>query len=210
MQLSDPGVSVTGAPWVSRGLQDVTTVALEFDGVSALDVGPEDWYLSRPGFAAGGIGVAAVWWGAATALAQYLHIALADRAASSAANSGAGAGQAGQSDQISLLQLGRCDTSLFAAGAVLEHFAERIDRQGFRGPEWAEALRARSIVHDSCETVLTCVLHTLGARPSTNDESFARRVADLQTYLLQHKPERDLAAVGAAALEGIPTVWTGR
>lgn len=206
VRLAEDGVQVTGTPWVSRGLQDVDTVSLDFDDVHALDVGPEDWYLSRPGFAAGAVGVAAVWWGGATTLAQHLHVALSERAAGGSGSSG-GNGP----DQISLWNLGRCDSALFAAGAVLDQLARRIDDVPHTaGPDWPEALRVRGIVHDACETTLSCVLHTLGPGALTGDEQYARRIADLQVYLRQHKPGKDLVTVGAGALDGMPTVWGHR
>ncbi|MEY8566311.1 acyl-CoA dehydrogenase family protein [Corynebacteriaceae bacterium 7-707] len=208
VRLTGDNVSVSGAPWVSRGLREVETVTLDFDAVPAHDVGPEDWYLSRPGFALGAVGVAAVWWGGASALVQQLHMHLAQRADSKADSK---ADSPAAVDQISLWHLGRCDAALVAAGAVLEQLAGRVDGDGHAGdPEWAEALRARAVVHDACETVLTSVTHALGPAPLTGDEDFARRVADLQVYLRQHKPEKDLATVGSRALDGLPTVWGGR
>lgn len=206
VRLDEDGVTVSDTPWVSRGLHDVETVTLDFDTVHAHDVGPEDWYLTRPGFALGGVGVAAVWWGAATALAQALHMDLSHRA-ETADPDAPGTGV----DQISLWQLGRCDSVLSAAGAVLDQTARHADREDDdRGPEWAEVLRVRGIVHDACETTLTSVLHALGPAPLTGDEDHARRIADLQVYLRQHKPQKDLATVGSRALDGLPTVWGGR
>lgn len=62
------GVSPLPGTWVSRGLIDVPSGGLQLDGVAAVSVGEDEWYLTRPGFAWGGIAVAAVWFGAAQAL----------------------------------------------------------------------------------------------------------------------------------------------
>lgn len=190
--LDDPGVRPAEGRWVARGLSAVETVSLDLVSVPALPVGGEDWYLSRPGFALGGIGVAAVWWGAACALAGRLRLALRER----------------EPDQIALHHLGRCDAALHAAGAVLAQAADEADRSGADPHAWPAALRLRCIVHDACETVLTAVAHTLGPGPLTQEEEHARRVADLQVYLRQHKAERDLATVGEGVLAGMPAVWS--
>ncbi|KGN41497.1 hypothetical protein N801_07400, partial [Knoellia aerolata DSM 18566] len=70
VDLAHPGVERSDAPWVSRGLAAVRSTGLRLTAVPATPVGPPGWYLSRPGFAWGGVGVAAVWFGAAAALAQ--------------------------------------------------------------------------------------------------------------------------------------------
>jgi alkylation response protein AidB-like acyl-CoA dehydrogenase len=54
--------------WVARGLRTVTSAAVRFDGTPAQPVGGPGWYLTRPGFAWGGMGVAACWHGGARGL----------------------------------------------------------------------------------------------------------------------------------------------
>lgn len=199
VSLSEAGVAIGEGNWVARGLRTVRTVPVSFDDVPAQPVGAEDWYLSRPGFAVGGIGVAAIWWGAAASLVAALRDAYRVR----------------EPDQIALYHLGRADSALHGAGAVLadtarQVTARQVTARGEGPPEhaWAEALRVRCIVHDACETVLAATAHALGPAPLTHDEEHARRVADLQVYLRQHKPERDLAGVGRGVLDGLSAVWT--
>src|SRR6202007_1246568 len=55
-------------PSVARGLRNVTSAAVRFDGPPADPVGAPGWYLARPGFAWGGMGVAACWHGGARGL----------------------------------------------------------------------------------------------------------------------------------------------
>ena len=43
-----------------------------------------------------------------------------------------------------------------------------------------------------------------GRPPFTQEEPYARRVADLQVYLRQHHGERDLAALGQLVLPSDP------
>ena len=59
--LGHPGVRHPEQDWVSRGLTRVRSTTLELDGVPGTPLGEDGWYLERPGFAWGGIGVAAVW-----------------------------------------------------------------------------------------------------------------------------------------------------
>ena len=77
--LDRPGVAVDAGAWVPRGLRDITTSTVTFDDVPADPVGDPGWYLERPGFAWGGIGVAAVWFGAAAAVAGVLWDAARSR-----------------------------------------------------------------------------------------------------------------------------------
>jgi hypothetical protein len=66
--LRHAGVRVSTGGWHARGLVDVASGPVEFHRVPVRPVGGPDWYLSRPGFAYGGIGVAACWYGGATAV----------------------------------------------------------------------------------------------------------------------------------------------
>lgn len=189
--LDDPGITVNDDVWMPRGLETVRTGSLEFAEAAARPVGPEGWYFSRPGFSLGSIGVAAIWLGAAMALAGRLRETCSER----------------EPDQLALLYVGDCENAIFTARAVLDRMSDFVD-EDVQEIEWAEALRVRCIVHDVCERVLAAVAHGLGPAPLTQDEPHARRVADLQVYLRQHKAERDTAAVGAAILQGMSPSWS--
>ena len=54
--------------WVARGLRAVTSAPVRFEDTAARAIGEAGWYLHRAGFAWGGMGVAACWFGAAVAL----------------------------------------------------------------------------------------------------------------------------------------------
>ena len=179
------GVSPLDGAWVARGLVDVPSGGLRLDGVPAVAVGNDEWYLSRPGFAWGGIGVAAVWFGAAHALRATLVDSLRRR----------------EPDQIALMHVGHLDTVLHAAELSLRHAAVAIDGGAAEGGAGAVlAARVRAVVAHAAETCLTVLGHALGPGPLTADEVHARRVADLTVYVRQHHAERDLAALGSAVL----------
>src|SRR5699024_9859025 len=59
--------------WVARGLTEIPSTGLELTAVPAVAVGAPGWYLERPGFAWGGAGVAACWYGGAVGLARTLR-----------------------------------------------------------------------------------------------------------------------------------------
>ncbi len=192
VDLHETGVNVSDSPWAARGLAAVTSVPVDFHDVPATPIGPEGWYLERPGFAWGGIGVAAMWWGGAAGIVRtMLHAALQR-----------------EPDQVGRMLLGDADAALHTAAAVLNGAAHAVDAGALQGKHaWPATLRIRHIVHDACEAVLRCAAHGLGPGPLTSDEDHARRVSDLQVYLRQHKAERDSVSIGDGLLTGMAATW---
>jgi hypothetical protein len=177
--------SVTVAPpgdWVARGLRTVTSQPVRFDATPARPVGGPGWYLTRPGFAWGAIGVAACWHGGAVGLQNTLLRASAAR----------------QGD-LAALHTGIVDAALYASQAALACAARDLDAGRAVGPAGdVLALRVRAVVADTVERTIRQVGHALGPAPLAFDEEHARRVADLELYVRQHHAERDLARLGAA------------
>ncbi|GAB3666406.1 acyl-CoA dehydrogenase family protein [Nocardioides korecus] len=188
VDLVDPGVRTDpdSPPWVARGLAAVTSTGLVLERVDATAVGAPGWYLTRPGFAWGGIGVAAIWYGGAVGVARRVHQASTRR----------------EPDQVGLAHLGEIDVALAAARAVLAAAARTVDGAAV-GPAAASrlALQVRTLVADTVETVLRVADHALGPGPLALEEEHARRVDDLRLYVRQHHAERDRAALGRAVLE---------
>ncbi|WP_248174939.1 MULTISPECIES: acyl-CoA dehydrogenase [unclassified Microbacterium] len=188
--LQRPEVRPHDGPWHARGLRQVVSAPVDFAAAPAVPVGEPGWYLRRPGFAAGGVGVAACWWGGALPL----------RAALLAAAQRDGA------DQLSRLHLGRVDTSLWAARLALQSAAHQMDAApaaSDRDPDpGILAARVRAIVAGAVETALAESARALGPLPLVADDAHARRVADLEIYLRQHHGERDLARIGADLSQG--------
>ncbi len=185
VSLRQPGVAVEEGSWHATGLAAVQSGAVVFNHVEAIPIGEDDWYLSRPGFAWGGIGVAACWWGGAVGIARRAFEAARDR----------------QPDQIALMHLGAMDTTLHSAGLTLSAAATLVDSpDSDRGSSVICALRTRAAVAVSAEEVIRRVGHALGPAPLALEPDHARRVADLQLYLRQHHAERDDAALGGKLL----------
>ncbi|HEU5007100.1 MAG TPA: hypothetical protein VFT67_09020 [Jatrophihabitantaceae bacterium] len=175
--------------WIARGLSTVPSGPVHFDGAPARPVGGPDWYLLRPGFAWGGIGVAACWLGGARALAAAVRRQTARRADSVDA-------------PILAMHLGGIDVALYAAGDCLAQAAVLVDAGSANGRDGELlALRVRSAVARAVEETLDRAAHVLGPGPLAFDEEYARRVADLQLYVRQHHGERDLATLGRMLAE---------
>jgi alkylation response protein AidB-like acyl-CoA dehydrogenase len=190
VDLDEPGVR-PGEPeqWVARGLRDVVSLPVELVRAPATPVGPPEWYVERDGFAWGGMGVAAVWWGGAVGLARRLARPTPR-----------------EQDQVGHLHLGRVDVRLSTSRSLLCEAARRVDAGRARGAAGnALALRVRGAVAESVEAVLQDVEHALGPGPAVSEGQHAARLADLRVYLRQHHGERDLAALGRSLSEA--GVW---
>lgn len=188
VELNQPGVEVDdAATWVARGLRDVPSGPVEFTDVDARPVGQPGWYLERPGFAWGGIGVATIWFGATVAVARRVFEQSRQRPL----------------DQIGQSHLGAIDAALLTARLVLKSAAEAIDGGHADGADGAvAALRCRQVVAATAEAVLQRSDHALGPGPLALEEEHAARVADLRLYLRQEHAERDQAALGRALAAG--------
>jgi hypothetical protein len=190
VNLKDEGVTVQPARWIARGLRHVESGPVDFAHTPAEAVGPPGWYLSRSGFAWGGIGVAACWLGGASALVMTLRDALSRR----------------PHNDLRLYNLGKADAALHGARCVLDASAAQIDAGKAAGPDGPVlAARVRAVVAGAVETILEHVGHALGPGPLAFDEEYARRVADLQLYVRQHHAERDLAGLGEHLLGTTPS-----
>lgn len=203
VDLRAPEVQPVDAPWPSRGLAEIPSTPVRFDRARATLVADGAWYLDRPGFWWGAIGVAACWFGGAVGVARRLHAHAAGR----------------PDDRLLAMHLGAVDERLHAARAVLADAAARVDASGAstRGglePEPEEARAAgrvlakqvRATVARTCEDVLRLAGHALGPGPLTQEPEHAKRVADLEVYVRQQHAERDDASLGALLAAG-PAPW---
>nr|WP_307362682.1 acyl-CoA dehydrogenase family protein [Pseudarthrobacter niigatensis] len=195
VSLRHPGVQCEEPAWIARGLREIPSGSVHFDQVPATPVGGTGWYHSRPGFAWGGMGVAACWLGGAVGVARDFRDGLL---------AGAGAGR--EPDQLALAALGEVDRTIAAALQYLARTAARIDDRslGADGNQstWSEAQRVRGTVAAAVERVLHLVGSNRGPGPLAFDEKYAKRMADLALYVRQHHGARDDAQLGRLALKG--------
>ncbi len=193
VDLRQPGVVIDDSSWRAVGMAETVSATVTFESASARLIGPAGFYLSRPGFWQGGIGVAACWHGAACAVAQALRTQLRDAGPEAAWHRA--------------LALGEVDRVLSANAALLREAAAWVDRH----PEddaRAWALRTRAAGDESAQQVLRATMRAMGAGPLCHDEAFARRAADLPVFIRQCHGDRDLVALGHALLQQKDTPWT--
>lgn len=170
--------------WPATGMAGSDTLDVEFTSVPAHPAGAPGAYLSRPGFAHGGVGVAACWYGGARAIGHALLTAAAQRDIGPHARA----------------HLGAVDIALRTGRAGLDAAADEIDADpaDLKDDGRLRALRVRALIEEVATTVMNRVGRALGAGPLCHDAAHGRRVADLTVYLRQHHAERDLAELGEA------------
>ncbi|CAN5179364.1 acyl-CoA dehydrogenase family protein [soil metagenome] len=197
VELGQPGITVEPGAWHARGLTEIPSGPVHFDGVSAVAVGDAGWYLERPGFHWGGMGVAACWFGGMVGLARTLFTSAVTMASSGR-----------KPDDLFRWQLGAVDIRIESARRALSEAAASVDSGEATGKAGRLlAKRVRATVAGDAERVIELVGHALGPAPLALDEEHAKRVADLQLYLRQDHAERDVASLGSALLEGTVTPW---
>ena len=185
--------------WPAVGM-DVTRsvdVAVQGLAVRAADlVGGPGFYLDRPGFTAGGVGVAAVWLGGAAGVLDALVRGLAGGAASAHQRA----------------HLGAMAARIAAADALTAELADRLDHPKHRdhaalageaGQRLSadDARAARTAVELAVEDVLRRAPRVSGPTPLCRDAEFAHRLADLEVYVRQHHAEADYEQLGSRLLE---------
>ncbi len=184
IDLSVPGVTIAPADWVGAGMRRANTRRVEFLDVPGFPVGKPGQYLSRPGFWAGAIGVAACWHGGAAAVAEPFR---------SASNT--------DRDIHTLVHLGAIYAALLQNRSMLREAARYIDSQ----PASDHAVLARCVrttVERNAASVIDRVGRALGPRPLAFDGRHSQAVDDLAVYIRQDHAERDLEQLGRDLMEG--------
>jgi hypothetical protein len=182
VDLHAPGVKPVDDPWPVAALRGSDTRSVDLSSAAALPVGSSGQYVDRPGFWHGSVGVAAVWYGGAVAVARALQRANEKRPL----------------DDLGLMHLGGVDAALAGARAALDAAAAACDAdpRDNTGRTAAVARRTRAVVEAAATETIDRVGRALGAAPLALDGDHARRVADLTLYLRQSHADRDLAALG--------------
>lgn len=178
-------VTAEPAHWVARGLAEVVSGPVRFDGAAATRVGGDGWYLERPGFRWGAIGVAACWWGGALPVAAAVAARVRRR----------------PDDALAAARAGELHRALAAGRLALRDAAAHIDG-GAPGDDALLAHSVRGTVADAAVLALAAARDVLGPAALAFDESLARRCADLELYVSQYHRGRDDAALARHLPEG--------
>lgn len=209
--LLDVDVTATGArpvpdSWCTPAMAAADTLDVVFDDVpvgDAAEVGEAGWYVARPGFAVGGAGVAAVWWGGAAGILDRVVGHLRDASHRTASTGGAPGGPASArvADPHRLAHVGELHALLTAAEALLDSTATAIDAAPAADHALAVAT-VRAAVERAAREMVDRAPRVVGPGPLSSDAALARALADLALYIRQHHGERDHAALGAQVLDG--------
>lgn len=198
VDLSSSGVCPVPGSWSAVGMAASASLTVSFEETVVLAeeaIGPPGFYLSRPGFWSGAVGVAACWYGGARALVEEMMAGLSPGAR-----------------EPTLVDVGLAVSQVRSMGIVLQRAALDIDHDvpGESAPDESapdesggpqlRALACRQAVHDGCVDVLARVAAAGGARPLAHNRAQAVRAADLYVYLSQHHGGPDAVELAKLAL----------
>ncbi len=173
--------------WPAVGMSGSLSDTLDFGGPpipASHAIGGPEFYLDRPGFWFGAVGVAACWYGGASGLVSNLSASLGSN----------------PSDLV-LAELGYAVAHVDAMRDILMNAARSIDDDPEDAKDDASrrALVVRHAVHHSTTEVLRHAAAAGGARPLCHDQEQAQRAADLYVYLAQHHGPQDAMHLGRLA-----------
>lgn len=189
LDMLQPGIHYHQQHWHAVGMQHTGTSRLELDQVAVQAVAAPHAYLERAGFWHGAAGVAACWYGATIAVAQYLKQGVLNRP-----------------HLYTAMYLGEVSSELLATRAMFHQVAQQIDQY----PEQSHELKVRSLraqVEASALHVLNTVGKALGATPFCENAHFARLVADLPVFIRQSHAAFDLERIGELSAQEEQTLW---
>jgi hypothetical protein len=190
VDLADPGIAVGSPTWVGAGMLRADTRCVRFQRASGVAVGQPGQYLSRPGFWAGAIGVAACWQGGTIAVARPL-LERSHR----------------RPEPHLLAHLGAVHVSLEQNRAMLASAASELDEH-FCHDHQLLAGAVRTAIERNAVEVMDRVGRALGPGPLAYDAKHAAVVADLSVYIRQHHGEGDLEQIGRR-LSQLDDPWSG-
>ena len=176
------GVRLSEPTWSSPAFAAVDTRTVAFDDAPIENdavVGTSDWYLQRPGFWHGAVGVAACWAGSAQGLVDRLR-------------------PDWPSDAHAIAHLGAIDAALWAMRAAITTAAGEIDTAPDESADdrRRRALRVRHVVDTLVADITTRAVHAVGPAPLAYRPDLHRVLAETDLYRRQCHAERDLAELG--------------
>lgn len=173
--------------WSALGMGDSDSPDVAVDAVIGTEdvVGGPSWYLDRPGFWIGGVGIAACWLGGAVGVLGDLARGLAAR----------------EPGPHQLAHLGACAAAIEGVTGALDRAARHVDERPYADHR-PLALAVRHLAEQAAEEVRARAGRALGPALLVHDANASRRLADLEVYVRQHGAERDLERLGRDVLAG--------
>ena len=169
--------------WHTAAMDGSRSFTVEVDSVVGEPVGPESFYLSRPGFVLGGLQVAAVWAGGVASVVDLVATGLRDFAPSA----------------HQLRRLGAMEQASWTAETALAHAVRRV-AEASTVPV-ADITAARSAVVAAGEQVLDEAGRIVGPGGLSTHARLPRTLADLSIYLRQHHLDLTFEALGRESLQ---------
>lgn len=180
LDLDVTGLPVDPTVWRTAAMTPSRTYEIRVDQLRvprSAQRGPEGFYLGRPGFQAGGAGVAACWVGGA---ARVLDVLLTFHPHPSPAQQA---------------RFGQLRADLVAAAAAVRSGARALTDP--TADTNAVALEVRTVVAEAVHRVLAGARMLTGPTGLALDDAVSHAVPDLELYVLQHNVDAALAALGA-------------
>lgn len=190
------GLPVDDSAWHTSAMQvsrshTVTVAGIAVDATTDV-VGDADFYLSRPGFFPGGVGVAAVWAGNAARVLDLL-LDYVQEAPPSAARD---------------VRLGQMRTDLAVCAALVRQAAQRLDTVlPTDGTSWTStqlqelATEARAGVGDAVNRLLGNARRVAGPAGLAYAAALTHAIDDLALYVLQQNADSDAAFLGQSVTQ---------
>lgn len=180
--------------WHTPGMQDAETawIRVEAQLPESQTVGDAGFYLNRPGFWAGGLGVAACWLGAAQKIFETWHL---------------GALAKSYSDPLDQAARAHAFCALKACSTQLMALANQLDGVGLSsGNGMREALMLRHLSDRVANEVAERSARSLGPILMVGNAEHSRRVLDLQVFTRQCHGEKDLVVLA----QDLERNWTDK
>lgn len=181
VDLTADGVRPAPPTWESPALRAVDTRTVHFDlaiGADAI-VGVDDWYLRRPGFWHGSVGVAACWAGCVDGIVSRLQ-------------------PRWRSDPHAVAHLGAIDALLWSLRTLVAATGDAIDAEpvGEEPARQQRAMRIRHVVVEAVDEIIDRIPRALGPGPLALEPNVHRHLAETDLYRRQSQAERDLESLG--------------
>jgi hypothetical protein len=192
MNMKQTGIEIDNGEWQAVGMQATDTATVQFDQVSATNVGAANAYLERVGFWHGAAGVAACWYGATAYLATYLIKAYQQKP-----------------HDYKAMYLGQIGTALAVTQQYFHHVSDLIDTQPQSSHELA-IRQLRSNVEQVARLVIETVGQALGAMPFCRNAHFARLSADLAVFIRQSHGAFDSQKIGELTSDATSDLTDGQ
>lgn len=180
VDLDASGLPVDPTVWRTSAMTPSRTYEIQVDALlvpATARRGPEGFYLDRPGFQAGGLGVAACWVGGA---ARVIDVLLAFHPHPNPAQQ---------------VRFGAIRTDLVVAAAAVRAGARLLEDPAV--DTTPVALEARTAVAEAVHRILANARLLTGPTGLALDDAVAHVVPDLELYTLQHNLDAASAALGS-------------